>query len=600
MSEQTGVPVEEVPIIHSGGQSRPLYTPRIWDNESSGSDEDGALEGAGPAVVLPKARPLSVVTAEVVRLVPWSAWFQGRASVEWRGLQGLSERRALAATQPPGIIHPWSGVVHPWSVGTSDTPASPVETSETPSEPVVTSETPSAPLPTSVTPSSPVRIPPPPPAPIRRVISAVPTEALSSAPIASPPKVVIRPAAAKFWEAKATKASLSKAASIVVPSKPTSVVGPPPKPVEEFPKKSLPKSKSKVITKPAAVRSSSSAEPKADVIVPSQRVGPSKAPSILVEDDLNLPFEVPVLGTVADSSSSLVESSEVTELPSGPTELIEPPKASAEVSSDSGPPPKAPPFQPFDLTSKSSSSGGAAENPSSIIVIEDEAIELEETGRVQISPFHDSLKVFVVQGGQCRSVDKSSFVRIKQHLLVWDWHQVLDTDRHSRHFAERPTGEGIPPRHIESLNHLRTLAGQAGNTTELIICSHIERSQANLENLLYLTELSNLPVRYILITEQRCGPAGKLAACQALSSGLAFIYNDNPEIVNDFWSAGQVAFQVRKPRAELVAPHQFHDWSCSSAYAIEKAETFIRTFSLAEDPSQAYRVPKAAPGSASR
>ena len=68
VSEQTGIPFEEVPIVHTGGQSRPLYTPRIWDNESSGSDEDDALEGAGPAVVLPKARPLSVVTAEVVRL----------------------------------------------------------------------------------------------------------------------------------------------------------------------------------------------------------------------------------------------------------------------------------------------------------------------------------------------------------------------------------------------------------------------------------------------------------------------------------------------------------------------------------------------------
>ena len=49
-------------------------------------------------MVLPKARPLSVATAEVVRLVPRSAWFQqGRASVEWRGLGGLEGRRAVAA-----------------------------------------------------------------------------------------------------------------------------------------------------------------------------------------------------------------------------------------------------------------------------------------------------------------------------------------------------------------------------------------------------------------------------------------------------------------------------------------------------------------------
>lgn len=74
-----------------------------------------------------------------------------------------------------------------------------------------------------------------------------------------------------------------------------------------------------------------------------------------------------------------------------------------------------------------------------------------------------------------------------------------------------------------------------------------------MENLLYLTELSNLPIRYILITEQRCGEAVKRSACQALSSGLAFIYDDNPEVVTAFWGSGQEAFQVRKPRAQIVA-----------------------------------------------
>ena len=134
-------------------------------------------------------------------------------------------------------------------------------------------------------------------------------------------------------------------------------------------------------------------------------------------------------------------------------------------------------------------------------------------------------------------------------IIVYEWHQVLDTDRHSRHYTERPTGDGIPPRHIESLRFLREEINNAGNTAEIIICSHIERSQANLENLLYHTEISNLPVRDILITEQRYGEAGKLSACQALSSGLAFLYDDNPEVISEFWGSGQVAFQVRKPCA---------------------------------------------------
>ena len=77
IAEEIGVPIAGAPIIHTGGQSRPLYTLRIWDNEGSESDQ-GTAEGSGPAVGLPKARPLSVVTAEVAR-----------ESVEWRALRVL-------------------------------------------------------------------------------------------------------------------------------------------------------------------------------------------------------------------------------------------------------------------------------------------------------------------------------------------------------------------------------------------------------------------------------------------------------------------------------------------------------------------------------
>ncbi|CAK9079655.1 unnamed protein product [Durusdinium trenchii] len=143
---------------------------------------------------------------------------------------------------------------------------------------------------------------------------------------------------------------------------------------------------------------------------------------------------------------------------------------------------------------------------SRILVIEDENAEIAPIGHTQIAPFHPSARVFIVENG--------------------------------RHYTERPTGDGIPPRHIESLRFLREEINNAGNTAEIIICSHIERSQANLENLLYHTEISNLPVRDILITEQRYGEAGKLSACQALSSGLAFLYDDNPEVISEFWGSG--------------------------------------------------------------
>ena len=37
-SEQTGVDPSQVPVVHSGGQSRPLYTTSHWEPESAQSD----------------------------------------------------------------------------------------------------------------------------------------------------------------------------------------------------------------------------------------------------------------------------------------------------------------------------------------------------------------------------------------------------------------------------------------------------------------------------------------------------------------------------------------------------------------------------------
>lgn len=69
------------------------------------------------------------------------------------------------------------------------------------------------------------------------------------------------------------------------------------------PKKSLPKAKGTAVAKPISEASSSVAEPKAEVIVPTGRVVPTKAATSLEEGVPELPFEVPELGSFADSPS---------------------------------------------------------------------------------------------------------------------------------------------------------------------------------------------------------------------------------------------------------------------------------------------------------
>ena len=39
-SEQTGLPPEQIPVVHAGGLSRPLYTPTSWEPVNQLSDSD--------------------------------------------------------------------------------------------------------------------------------------------------------------------------------------------------------------------------------------------------------------------------------------------------------------------------------------------------------------------------------------------------------------------------------------------------------------------------------------------------------------------------------------------------------------------------------
>ena len=54
-SEQTGVDPSQVPVVHAGGLSRPLYTPASWEPESQFSDSE--VEVVADQVVVPDTDP---------------------------------------------------------------------------------------------------------------------------------------------------------------------------------------------------------------------------------------------------------------------------------------------------------------------------------------------------------------------------------------------------------------------------------------------------------------------------------------------------------------------------------------------------------------
>ena len=58
----------DVPIAHSGGQQRPLYSPATWEPESSDKELDQTEYTQDPLAF--PSRPLSQSTSEGTRLVP--------------------------------------------------------------------------------------------------------------------------------------------------------------------------------------------------------------------------------------------------------------------------------------------------------------------------------------------------------------------------------------------------------------------------------------------------------------------------------------------------------------------------------------------------
>ena len=107
--------------------------------------------------------------------------------------------------------------------------------------------------------------------------------------------------------------------------------------------------------------------------------------------------------------------------------------------------------------------------------------------------------------------------------------------------------------HLENLILLKQFIQEHGTKVKIIICSHIHDSYKNERLLVETVEKSRLPVHLIVITRERAGPAGKLAAVKAIfPSKRACICDDNPIVLEEWFNSRYPCFQVRKPRQPQV------------------------------------------------
>ena len=150
------------------------------------------------------------------------------------------------------------------------------------------------------------------------------------------------------------------------------------------------------------------------------------------------------------------------------------------------------------------------------------------------------------------SADQSSLIKAEQNIakrtgsaLGLDWHRVLDTDRPSFRNVHRVGQDGqILWRHRATLLELSHLVRESARPIHLVICSHIEASSKNPENVSSSTEQSGLPVQLALITTQRAGLRSKLAALRVGIAGEFCLFDDNSQIIEEMVHASRLIAQV--------------------------------------------------------
>ena len=148
---------------------------------------------------------------------------------------------------------------------------------------------------------------------------------------------------------------------------------------------------------------------------------------------------------------------------------------------------------------------------------------------------HESVELFVPDSEQWdKKVDHFPIRTGGERICAVDWHQVSDSFRTGARYCERLSDQYILPRGV--VRAFEELASAKRDGDLIIILSHIHQSEFNKNQLLWSVFVNKLPVDLVVVTKERCGPAGKLFALGALNpySTENCLVDDNIEIALEF------------------------------------------------------------------
>ena len=124
------------------------------------------------------------------------------------------------------------------------------------------------------------------------------------------------------------------------------------------------------------------------------------------------------------------------------------------------------------------------------------------------------------------------------------------------------------------LDDYHQAAHNCGQFDKVIILSHIEKSEKNLEFLLRSTWVNRLPVDLVFVTETRTGAGGKAAALQALlgdrNIARSVLLDDNLQVCSEIKRVGGIPFNIKTQRRE--------HWPGRTAWNIGDHLQFVEEF----------------------
>ena len=137
-------------------------------------------------------------------------------------------------------------------------------------------------------------------------------------------------------------------------------------------------------------------------------------------------------------------------------------------------------------------------------------------------------------------------------IVAFDWHQVTDTYRASRFNAFRTNWDTADLLQFV-LDVFHQTAHRCGQFDKVIILSHIERSESNLEFLLRSTRVNRLPVDLVFVTQTRTVAGGKAAVLQALlgkrNIARSVLLDDNLQVCSEIERVGGIPLNIKTQRA---------------------------------------------------